>query len=180
MEKWKLVSSKMALDNKWFKIRQDGIKLPNGKIIDDYFVWLYGDVVLVVLMTEKGEFVLVKQYKHGAGEFVIEFPAGVVDKGETPEEAAHREVAEETGYSFKDLKLLTTVHANPTKAIGKIFIYLAKNAVKNKEMRLDETEDIEVLIINKNEIAKMIESGEICTADSITGFFLALEKLKSK
>ncbi len=178
MKKWKLISSKMAFDHKWFKLRQDKVELPNGKILDDYFVWLYGSVVLVVPVTENGKFVLVRQYKHGADEIITEFPAGFVDEGETAEEAARREVEEETGYSFQDLQLLATTYANPTKAVGKISIYLAKNAVQNKEAKPEETEDIEVLVKNKDEIMEIINNGEICTADSIAGFFLAIMELE--
>lgn len=178
MQKWKTISSKMAFDHKWFKLRQDKVELPNGKILDEYFLWLYGSVILVILMTEKGEFVLVRQYKHGADEIIIEFPAGFVDEDETSEEAAKREVEEETGYSFQNLQLLTTTYANPTKAIGKTYIYLAKNAVQNKAIKLDETEDIEVLVKSEKEVLEMITKGEICVSDSIAGFFLALEELK--
>lgn len=173
-----MISSKMAFDHKWFKLRQDTVKLPNGKVLDDYFLWLKGEVVLVVPITENGEFVLVRQYKHGADEIIVEFPAGFVDEGEVIEEAAHREVEEETGYSFQDLQLLTTTYADPTKAVGEIYIYLAKNAVKNKEVKFDETEDIEVLLKDKDEVLEMIKNGEICVGDSIAAFFLALKELE--
>ena len=169
----------MAFDQKWFKLRQDTVELPNGKILDDYFVWLKGEVVLVVPITEKGEFLLVRQYKHGADEIITEFPAGFVDEGENLEEAAHREFEEETGYSSQNLQLLSTIYANPTKAVGKISIYLAKNAVQNKKVNFDENEDIEVLLKSRDEIIQMIKGGEISTSDSIAGFFLALEELKN-
>lgn len=178
MQKWKLLSSKMAFDHKWFKLRQDKVKLPNGKILDEYFLMLRGDVVLIVPITEKGEFVLVRQYKHGAKEIITEFPAGFVDNNETTEEAARRELKEETGYSSQHLQLLTTAYASPTKVVGKTFIYLAKKAIQNKEIKLDETEDIEVFLKSKDEVLEMIKKGEICVNDSIAAFFLALEELK--
>lgn len=74
MKKWKQISSKIAFDNPWFKVRQDTVEIPNGQIIDDYFVWLEGRIVLVVPVTTNNEFILVKQYKHAFGDFVIEFP----------------------------------------------------------------------------------------------------------
>ena len=85
MEKWKLLFSKLVFNNKWFKVRQDRVELPTGKIIDDYFVWPEGDVAFVAPVTEDNHLILVRQYKHGAGEIMIEFPAGYVDNGETPE-----------------------------------------------------------------------------------------------
>ncbi|HPN54787.1 MAG TPA: NUDIX hydrolase [Candidatus Moranbacteria bacterium] len=178
MQKWKTISSKMAFNHKWFKLRQDKVELPNGKILDEYFLWLKGYVALIVPITEDGKFVLVRQYKHGADEIIIEFPAGFIDGDETPEEAAQRELQEETGYSSDNLQLLSTAFADPTKAIGKIYIYLAKNAVRNKAIKLDETEDIEVLVKSEEEVLEMITKGEICVNDSVAGFFLALEALK--
>jgi len=177
MEKWKLISSKRAFDNKWVKLRQDTVELPNGKILNDYFVWESGDVVLVVPVTSEEKFVLVRQYKHGADEIVTEVPAGFMDENETPEQAAHREMEEETGYSSKEMKLLTTVHANPTKSNGKGFIFLAKDAIQNKEVNFDETEDIEILLKSKDEVLQMIQGGEICVGDSIAAIYLAIEKL---
>ncbi|HSA08700.1 MAG TPA: NUDIX hydrolase, partial [Candidatus Moranbacteria bacterium] len=169
MQKWKTISSKMAFDHKWFKLRQDKVELPNGKILDEYFLWLKGYVALIVPITEDGKFVLVRQYKHGADEIIVEFPAGFVDKNEAPEKAAQRELQEETGYSSDSLQLLSTTFADPTKAIGKIYIYLAKNAVQNKVIKLDETEDIEVLVKSEKEVLEMITKGEICVNDSIAG-----------
>jgi len=53
MKKWELVSSKMAFDHKWFKVRQDTVKLPNGLVIDDFFIWEYGQISMVVALTKK-------------------------------------------------------------------------------------------------------------------------------
>jgi adenine-specific DNA methylase len=73
---------------------------------------------------------------------------------------------------------LTSTYADPTKAAGRTFVYLAKNAIKDKEIKPDENEDIEVLVKSKDEVMKMIKDGEISVSDSIAGFFLALEELK--
>lgn len=168
----------MALDEKWFRVRKDVVELPNGKVMDDYFLWLSGDVAMVVPVMPDGEMVLVKQYKYGADKELIEFPAGFVDGDEKPEAAALRELEEETGYSAEKLELLAKFSASPTKSDGKTFIYLAKNAVNNREMKLDISEDIEVLVKSKEEVMKMVENGEIGVSDSVAAFFLAMKKLK--
>lgn len=178
-KKWKKISSVMALDERWFKVRKDVVELPNGKVLDDYFLWLSGDVAMVIPVTEDGKMILVKQYKYGADEEVIEFPAGYVDKNEDPEAAAKRELEEETGYSAKSLELLGEFHLSPTKSDGRTFIYLAKDVVKNKETKLDASEDIEVLEIPQEEVMDMIKKGEIRVSDSVAAFFLAIKKLES-
>lgn len=169
----------MALDERWFKVRKDVVELPNGKILDDYFLWLSGDVAMVVPVTADGKMVLVKQYKYGADEEVIEFPAGFVDAKEDPESAARRELEEETGYSADKLELLGEFSLSPTKSDGKTFLYLARGAVRTKEAKFDVSEDIEILVRPKEEVMGMVEKGEIKVSDSVAAFFLAIKKLES-
>lgn len=177
-KKWKKISSTMALDEKWFRVRKDVVELPNGKVMDDYFLWLSGNVSMVVPITADGKMILVKQYKYGADQMLIEFPAGYVEKGENPEIGAMREMEEETGYSANELELLGEFESSPTKSNGKTFIYLARNVVRDKELNLDISEDIEVLVRPINEVMHMVENGEIRVSDSVTAFFLAIKKLE--
>lgn len=81
-KKWKKISSEMALDEKWFRVRKDVVELPNGTVLNDYFLWLSGDVSSVVPVTQNNEFIFVKQYKYGSDEEMIEFPAGFVEEKE--------------------------------------------------------------------------------------------------
>ncbi|EKE11727.1 MAG: NUDIX hydrolase [uncultured bacterium] len=176
-KRWKRISSAMALDEKWFRVRKDVVELPNGKIMDDYFLWLSGDVAMIVPVTANGKMILVRQYKYGADEVLVEFPAGFIDKDENPEHTVLRELEEETGYSAKELELLGEFDASPTKSNGKTFIYLARNVINDKDMNLDISEDIEVLVKSKEEVMKMVERGEIRVSDSVAAFFLAMKKI---
>jgi 8-oxo-dGTP pyrophosphatase MutT (NUDIX family) len=176
-KRWKRVSSAMALDEKWFRVRKDVVELPNGKIMYDYFLWLSGDVAMVVPVTADGEMILVRQYKYGADEMLVEFPAGYVEKGEEPEIGAIRELEEETGYSAEKLELLAEFSSSPTKSDGRTFIYLARDAVRNRETNPDISEDIEILVKPIDEVEKMIEKREVKVSDSVAAFFLAIKKL---
>jgi 8-oxo-dGTP pyrophosphatase MutT (NUDIX family) len=177
MKKWKTLDSKLAFDHKWFKVRQDTVQLPHGKILDDFFVWLEGDVVIVVPITSENKFVIVKQYKHGSGEIVLEFPAGMIDHNEDSEKAAQRELEEETGYTGDTLISLGTVFNLPTKVVGQDYIFLMQNAKKTKEPSFDENEEIEVLELTQEQVMQMIVSGEIKVTGTITAFLLAVQKL---
>lgn len=117
LHKWKLLNSKIAFDNPWFSVRQDAVQLPSGKVLDDYDVWLQGDIVLVVACTSAHDMVLVRQYRHGVREMLIEHPAGYVDEGENPEGTARRELLEETGFSAGDLRPLATFTSMPSKVV---------------------------------------------------------------
>ncbi len=181
MKKWKLLSSKPAFDSKWFKVRQDEVKLSNGTILDDYFVWLEGDLSLIVPVTTNQKLILVKQYKHASGQIMIEYPAGYVDKGEKPAQTAKRELLEETGYSGGKFSLIGTLTNNPTKVISKIYIYLAeeiKKSVDSKKVHSDDTEEIEVLKLPLTRVLEMVRGGKIWVSSSVCATYLALEKLK--
>src|SRR5258708_32981468 len=103
MSKWKVLSSKYGFDTPWFKVLLETVELPNGKVVEDFSMWAERDVVFLFAITKDNKIPLVKQYKHGAQEELIEFPAGYIDKNETPEIAARRELLEETGYDYEKL-----------------------------------------------------------------------------
>ena len=177
MQKWKTIESGMALDNRWFKVRQDKVQLPNGKILDDYFVWESGNVAMVVPITVGNKLVFVRQYKHGTGEIMIEYPAGYVGETEDPAQGAKRELEEETGYVAEDVTPLAKVVHNPTKETGCLFIYLAKVTNKQDQKNLDVSEEIEVVELPIPEALEMIADGRIWVAGTIAGTYLALAKL---
>jgi ADP-ribose pyrophosphatase len=181
MKKWQILSSRMAFDNRWMKIRQDKVKLPDGRILDDYFLWLEDDVSMVVPVTKDNEVIMVKQYKHGVQKVMIEYPAGYVDQGETPIQAADRELKEETGYQSKKMELIAKMAHNPTKSLGRSFVFLATDAIQVCDPQTDglpdDTEDIEVLKLSIEELIKMIHSGRIWAGDSVAATYLVAQKL---
>jgi len=180
MNKWKIRSSKLAFDNPWFKVRQDVVELPNGKVIDDYFMWQDNDVAQIVPITSNGKFILERQYKHAVGEFMIEFPAGYFNDKEIPEEAAKRELLEETGFSSDEIEFIGKLNHNPTKEIGCLYVFLAPNAQKTHDQELDVTENIELVLLSAEDILQKISSQEIWATGTISCFFLALNKLGYK
>ena len=179
MKKWKKISSKYALNNPWMMVRQDTVELPNGKIVEDFLVYEQGDVVMIIPVTENGEFVFVKQYKHAADEIVIEFPAGYINKDETEIEAAKRELKEETGYSNDDVSLFTTLIKSPSKVVSTDYIFLALNSkqIFDQKENQDENENIEILILSFEKAHEMIKNGEIKISSTVAAFYLASEKL---
>ena len=107
---WKVLKSELVFDEKWYKLRRDEVELPNGKVMDDYYVSVRPDVVLSFPVTEDGDVIFVRQYKHAAADVFIELPGGVIDDHESnPKEAAKRELLEETGYTSDDVELVAEV-----------------------------------------------------------------------
>lgn len=177
LKKWKFLDSQTAFDNKWMMIKQEKVELPNGKILDDYFVWEEGEVAMVVPITANGELVMVRQYKHAYGEICTEFPAGWINENESAKAAANRELQEETGFTTPKMELLKTLTNMPTKVRGKLHIFLAQNVVADKPTNFDEVEDIETLVLPVEKVAEMINRGEIMVTGTISAFYLAAKKM---
>ncbi len=178
LKKWKILQSKMVLDNFWCKVRQDEIELPNGKIIDDFFVIVRPEIALVLPVTNNQEIVFVRQYRHGVGEILLELPAGGFDATqESAETAAVRELKEETGYTADKVTKLATLYDNPVKDTNKIHLFLAENVSKSGEQNLDITEEIEVVLIFVESVLDKITQGEISVSGSVAALFLGLNYL---
>ncbi|WP_439881798.1 NUDIX hydrolase [Pontibacter sp. MBLB2868] len=175
---WRVLKSEMVFDEKWYKLRRDEVELPNGIVLDDYYVSVRPDVVLTFPLTEDNEVIFVRQYKHAARGIFTELPGGVIDDHENdPKEAARREMLEETGYASDDMELVLEVIDNPTKDTNKIYFFIARNARKVADQDLDETENIEVLKVPLKEVENMILNQQVHVSGSIALCLLALRKL---
>ena len=177
MEKWKTLNSKMAFDHAWYRLRQDKVALPNGHIIDDFFVSLRPDIATILPITANEEVVLVRQYRRGVDEILLELPAGTFEAGEVPLNVAKRELVEETGYVSEDWSAIATFYNSPVKQNNRIHLFRAKSVQLAQAQQLDATEEIEVVLKPISEIPGLIASGEICVAGSITAIALGLPGL---
>ncbi|WP_414619083.1 NUDIX hydrolase [Calothrix sp. CCY 0018] len=179
LKKWNLVQSEMALNHPWCKVRRDKIELPNGQIIDDYFVHIRPDVAIILPITSDQEIVFVKQYRHGISDFFIELPAGGFNpEQESGEFAAVRELEEETGYVASKVKKIATFYDKPSKDTNRLHLYLAENVAKRGKLKLDITEEIEVILIPVDAVLQKILKGEICVAGTVAALFLGLNLVK--
>jgi len=158
-------------------VRKDKIKLPSGKIVDDYFVWESPNIATVVPFTADGRFVICEQYRYAVGKNMYQFPAGGVNQDETPEVAARREMREETGYTSDDLTSLGKSAAYPTKMSGYHYLFLAQNAQPHGQKITDENEPTHTLLVAPRELMQLIDSGEFEVADSLAAAFLTMRKL---
>jgi ADP-ribose pyrophosphatase len=86
----------------WLAVFQEKVRLPTGRLLDDFYRVVLPDYACVAAVTPAGELVLVHSYKHGLGRVTLCVPAGHLEPGESPPEAARRELLEETGYEAED------------------------------------------------------------------------------
>jgi ADP-ribose pyrophosphatase len=176
---WRTLHSELVFDNQWYKLRRDHVVLPTGQELDDYFVSVRPNVVLIFCLTTDQQVVLVRQYKHAAADIFLELPGGVVDADEqAPLVAARRELLEETGYASDEVELLAEVTDNPTKDTNRIYFFLARNARHVAEQDLDETENIEVVTVPLAQVESLVLNGQIRVAGSMALCLLALRRLQ--
>lgn len=181
LEPWKILRSQLVFNHPWYKVRQDQVQLPNGTIVDDFFLSVRPDVALVLPVTVAQDIVCVQQYRHGAGEVLLELPAGTFDpQQEQPEAAALRELQQETGYSTEHLIKLATLHDNPVKDTNKIHLFLAEQVQQVEQQNLDITEEIEIVLIPLSQITDRILQGDLRVSGTIAAVFLGLNYLKNK
>lgn len=151
-------------------IREEYISPKSGQKHDFYLIDSV-DWVNVIPLTPKKEVILVKQYRFGTKDFSLEIPGGMIDPGDTPAQAAYRELLEETGHAGDEPILLGMVHPNPAIHTNRCYTYLIKNATLQQPPQNDSTEDIEVQISPLSEIPKLISTGKITHALVIAAFY---------
>jgi ADP-ribose pyrophosphatase len=174
---WEKLSSKYLVKEKWATLRVDECKMPDGTYIPDYYVLEYPDWANAVALTEDNQVILIRQYRHAAGEVILELPGGCIDPGEDPAEAVKRELLEETGYKFESVELVSTIYANPSTSFNKTWCYLAKGGKKVAEQSLDGAEEIEVFTVSIDELKKLLLENQFGQALHTSSIFYALTKL---
>lgn len=159
--KWKVLDSTYMIKRPWLTARRDKVELPDGRVIDEYYVLEYPDWVNVIAITVDGKMVMEKQYRHGLGVVSYELPCGVMEKGENPMEAAQRELLEETGYGRGEWTQLMTIAPNPGSMSNRTYCFLAIGVERVAEQSLDPTEDLTVHLLPQAQVKDMLDRDEI-------------------
>lgn len=159
---WKVLSSEYLARKPWFTVRHERLRLPDGRIVPDYYVLEYPDWVNVIARTRDGKFVFVDQYRHGLGETDYELPAGVAEKSDASMlAAAQRELLEETGYGGGEWRCLMVAAPNPSTQNNLTHSFLATGVERIGEQHLDATEDLRVHLFTEAEVLELLRSDGI-------------------
>lgn len=166
----KLIHSKTVFRGKVFDVRQDRIQAPDG---EEHQIDLiqHHPAVTILPIDEEQKIWFVRQYRHPAGVYLLELPAGVMDEGELPQVSALRELREEIGMAANKLERIAGFYLAPGYSTEYMHVFLARQLYPSP-LPGDPDEKIEIEKIPINQVYKFIENGEIQDAKSLSALFL--------
>lgn len=169
------ISSRPIYSGRIIDVRVDTVRLQNGRestreIVD------HAPSICVVPVDAEGNVLMVRQYRKPVDQFLLEVPAGGIEAGETPEEAAQRELQEEIGHTTGNLLAMSAFWLAPGWCSEFMYSFLATD-LKPAALDSDEDEFIEVVRVPLSAAMDVIASGEVQDAKSVASLLLALRTL---
>jgi 8-oxo-dGTP pyrophosphatase MutT (NUDIX family) len=177
---WKKLSSEYISKHPYFTARKDVCEMPDGSLVPAYYLVELPPSVCALAITEDGNVLIAKQYRHPLEETLLELPGGFVDVSEDPDKAIGRELLEETGHEFSTIEYVGKVAGNPGVLTGYTHLYLAQGGKKTAPQSLDANEEIEVLHLPLEEVRAMLLRNEFVQALHVSCMFYAFQKLDAK
>ncbi len=179
----KLLSSQIVYQGPLFRVTKDQIVEPGGKESTRDVVRHNGSVIILAIDNSKSKkdpwIVMERQYRHAAGRFLWELPAGKLDAGEEALSGAQRELEEETGYRAKKWKPLVEYFASPGFLGESMKVYLAEGLIAG-DAHPEEDENIELRLIKLSDVLKQIEKGKIMDGKTLSCVLLYDHLRRSK
>ncbi len=159
--RWQTIGSERGPELPLFNVRFDRVRHPASSIEISRMVLETPEWVNVVAITTAGDIVMVEQYRFGVSALTTEPVGGVVDPGESPLEAAKRELLEETGFGGGRWRSLGTVQANPAFHDNSCHLWLAEDVQRVQEQALDPGEAIRVHLMTLDDVKEAIGDGRL-------------------
>ena len=176
---FKVLESEYLSRRPWFTVRRERVLLPTGAIVPEWYIFEFPDWVNVIAITKDGKFVMERQYRHAQHFTGYEIPAGCVEAGEAPMEAAKRELYEETGYGGGEWSHFMTISPNAGACTNYSHTFLAIGVEPLSTQHLEESEDIKIVLMEPDEVIRMLRNDEFHQAMMAAPLwkYLAINKL---
>jgi ADP-ribose pyrophosphatase len=174
-ENWQTLARRELLNAPpWVKVAVEEVRLPNGRIVRDFYEVALPDFALIVAQTAEGPIVTLRQYKHGVRRVSTMLPAGLIEDGEDPLACAKRELLEETGYEAPRWRPLGTFVMDGNRGCGHAHLFLAQEARQVAAPIADELEPLEVRLTPPDDLVRAALSGEVAVLAHVAAFMLAV------
>ncbi len=166
---WQRSRSEQGPDLKLFRARFDWMINPRNGHEEKMILLEGGDSVQIIAENDKAEILLIRQYRFGLSDYIYELPGGIIDAGEKPEEAAPRELIEETGFAAKEWRLLGDNPSNPVFMEAHIYHFAASGLNEVGGVKLDDGEDIHWELRPRDEVKQMLLTGQFRHPHTVCG-----------
>lgn len=170
----KMIESKVIAEGSIIKVRCDTLETRRGHRVLRDVIEHRGAVAMVPIDSE-GQVLLVRQYRHAAGKWLLEIPAGTLDPGEDPVLAAQRELREEVGFAAGRLEPMGGCYASPGYSDEYLYFYVARDLTQDP-LEADIDEEIEVRSVALTDVRRLIAAGEIEDSKTIAALLLVLHR----
>ena len=168
----KTLATQQIYQGRAVAVRVDTVENASGKETTREVV-KHSDCVAVAVLDEQDNVLLVRQFRHAVGKFLLEIPAGGIDPGEDPVDTVCRELQEEIGYFPRKIDKLGGFYAIPGYGTEYLYCFFATDLVPGR-LVAEDTESIELVRVPSEQIPLLIMSGEICDAKSVAALLLFL------
>jgi len=179
--RWQLLRTDTILSTPWISVDKNQYKITNDVIVDDYYIVKRSDFVIVVAIKE-GKLLLVRQYRPATDRFYLALPAGYINKEESPEEGAKRELFEETGYMAANCNLIGELHPLPGYVRSVAYVVTCEAQLSEQVLDIDEVDKLEIETVTEyewNDVIQMIVNGEINEMQAVSAILLAKERMQA-
>lgn len=171
---WVVESSTSILSREpWLEVFEEHIRLPGGKLVDDFYTIRLRDFVVVAPLTEDGRVIMMRHYRHGPRRITRSLPSGFIEADESPEAAGRRELLEETGYVADTWSALGSFVVDGNRRCGTEHVFLATGARRVAEPASDDLAEATVQLLSVEEASKALWNGEISELATAAGLALA-------
>jgi ADP-ribose pyrophosphatase len=177
LDPWKTVETSLVFSAPpWLNVYREKVELPDGHTLDDFYRVVFPDFVVAVPMTELGELVLVRGYRHGPGRISLGAPSGFIKPGESPLQAAQRELLEETGYTASEWRRLGSFVMDGNRQGGTAHMFLARNARQSSicANNPDPNEVLEAELVSLPRFLGAVSDGDVALLATVGAVSLAM------
>lgn len=168
---WEKIASKLLGDFRIFKLRSDVRVSPRTGKEHDFFVLDSRDWVNVIAVTPERQLVMLEQFRVGSDAVELEIPGGLMDAGESPVDAAVRELREETGYEGERARVLGKIRPNPAIQSNTCFTVLIENCRCVHPVEFDAGEDLQTQLVPAADAPKLVAEGRIQHSLVVVGIY---------